>query len=227
MRAIQKGPEPATLRSYRATPGATYDGKDFTPVKNDIRGALLRNQAALCCYCMRRISSDARPRPTKPDVPPVIQMKVEHWSSQHDSPELQLAWINMLGACLGNEGAPRPDQTCDTRKGDDPITLNPQDPTHVATLYCKSDGRLESTDPRFQADIDERLGLNHRILMDDRKACLDRALDRLKAKYPKSQIPESALRALVDEMEAPVERRLRAFASVLRLWARKRFGGRW
>jgi hypothetical protein len=63
----QEGPEPAALRNYRAVPGVTYDGKDFTPIKDDIRDALVRDQLALCCYCMRRISSDAHPHPTKPD----------------------------------------------------------------------------------------------------------------------------------------------------------------
>ncbi len=48
MRAIKKGPEPASLRAYRAVPGASYDGKDFTPVKDDIRKDLLRDQLALC-----------------------------------------------------------------------------------------------------------------------------------------------------------------------------------
>ena len=45
MRAITKGPEPSRLQAYRAVPGATYDGEDFTPVKDDIRAALLRDTA--------------------------------------------------------------------------------------------------------------------------------------------------------------------------------------
>src|SRR5688572_10926482 len=90
MRAITKGLEPTTLRAYRAVPGATYDGKDFTPVKDDIRDAFLRDQLALCCYCMRRISSEARPHPTNVDAPPIVMMKVEHWQSQFAFPHLQL-----------------------------------------------------------------------------------------------------------------------------------------
>ncbi len=194
---------------------------------------------------MRRISSDSQPHPTRPDAPPIVQMKVEHWQSQDAFPLRQLDWKNMLGACLGGMGAPFSDQTCDTRKGEDEILLNPLEPAHVSTLYCRSNGRLESTNPRFQEDVDERLGLNHPILVGERKARLDRAVKRLQAKYPKSAFPQSALRALADEMEAPVKLKpskaapgetkpteptwgLPELGSVLRLWARKRYrGSKW
>lgn len=227
MRPIDKGPEPVELQRYRAVPGATYDGKDFTPVKRVIREALLRDQLWLCCYCLRRISCEALPHPTNPDAPPVTQMKVEHWQSQSEHAELQLAWTNMLGACLGGEGSARSEQTCDTRKGEHSIALNPLDPAHVSTLRCTSSGRLESTNPRFQGDIDERLGLNHRILVRNRQATLDRTLSGLRARYSRGPIPESVIRAEVDELETPRDGKLPAHCSVLRLWARKRFGGRW
>lgn len=92
MRLIETGPEPAVLRSYRGVPGATYDGKDFTPVKDAIRVALVRDQVAVCCYCMRRISNGANLHPTNPTGPSVGQMKVEHWQSQRAHPERQLDW---------------------------------------------------------------------------------------------------------------------------------------
>lgn len=222
MRAITKGPEPATLQAYRAVPSATYDGKDFTPIKSDIRAALLCDQHALCCYCMRRISSEERPHPTRPDTPPVVQMKVEHWKSQGSYSALQLIWSNLLGACLGNMGTSPKDQTCDTRKGEDAIALNPLDLTHISTLSCTSAGRLLSSNPQFQSDIDDRLGLNHRILMDDRKALLKRETDRLIARYPKQSISRSAVQQQIAEAESPAEGKLREHACLLRLWARKR-----
>jgi uncharacterized protein (TIGR02646 family) len=224
MRTITKGPEPATLHVFRAAPGATYDGKDFTPIKDDIRAALLRDQHALCCYCMRRISSEKRPHPTNPNAPPVIQMKVEHWKSQDSYSALQLTWSNLLGACLGGMGAPPKDQTCDTRKGEDAITFNPLDLAHTSTLSCTSAGRLLSSNPQFQSDIDDRLGLNHRILIDDRKARFDRDIKRLTAKYPTKDIPLGALQRAIAEVETPTEGKLPELACVLRLWARKRYG---
>ena len=82
MLLITKGPEPPALRSYRATPGNAYDGANFTPVKDAIRAALLRDQRHLCCYCMRRISAELRPTSPKPDAPREPWMKVEHWRPQ-------------------------------------------------------------------------------------------------------------------------------------------------
>ncbi len=227
MRAIQKGPEPVSLTSHRAVHGATYKDQSFAPFKDDIRKALLGEQLALCCYCMCRISKDLRPLPTKPNGPPVVQMKIEHWQSQTGFPARQLDWTNLLGACPGGMGTPPSAQTCDTRKGRQSIALNPLDPAHVSTLRCLTTGHLESTDPVFQADINERLGLNYRVLVEERKASLDKALHPLLARYPTSKIPEDALRSLVNKLEAPEHGKLPAFVSVLRLWARKQFGSPW
>jgi uncharacterized protein (TIGR02646 family) len=224
MRTIQKGNEPSALRVYRAVPGATYDGKDFTPIKEKIREQLLRDQLHLCCYCLRRISEKSQLHPTKPDVSPIVQMKVEHWQSQDSFPHLQLAWTNLFGACLGGEGFPRSAHTCDTRKGERAIALNPLNPEHVATLFCTSNGRLESTNATFQDDIDERLGLNHDILTSSRRAILDRALGRLKVKFPAREFPASKVRKLINEMETPEEGKFAEFCNVFGLWARKRFG---
>ncbi len=225
MRAITKGPEPALLKAYRAVPDATYDGKDFTPVKDAVRSALLRDQYALCCYCMRRISREEKPHPTKLAAPPVVQMKVEHWRSQVSYPSLRLAWSNMRGACLGNMGSPPKDQTCDTRKGEDVIAFDPLDLAHIFTLHCTSAGLLCSTNPEFQIEIDDRLGLNDKRLVGDRKARLMREFNRLNNKNPKGEFLRAAVRRLITEAETPTDGRLPEHACVLRLWARKRFGG--
>jgi uncharacterized protein (TIGR02646 family) len=228
MRAITKGPEPALLRTYRAVPGATYDGKDFTPVKDEIRRALLRDQLALCCYCLRRISEALRPAPDGREAPALVQMKVEHWQSQVEFPHLQLTWTNLLGACLGGVGASPAAQTCDTRKGEKAIAFSPLDPAHVATLYCTSAGRLVSRNPRFDGDINERLNLNHTPLAAARKARLTADLEHLIVKYRAApRIPESAVRRSIVELEGSTEGKSPELCGVLRLWARKRYGGEW
>jgi hypothetical protein len=66
------------------------------------------------------------------------------------------------------------------------------------------------------------LNLNHPILVEERKAKLDRALGPLKIRYKESGIPASAIRRLIDEQEAPVGGKLPELCVVLRLWARKR-----
>ena len=130
----------------------------------------------------------------------------------------------MLGACLGDMGSSPKDQTCDTRKGEVAVTLNPLDLTHISTLYCTSAGRLCSTNPQFQNDIDDRLGLNHKTLIGDREARLTRELNRLISENPRDSISLVAVQKLIAEAETPAEGKLPEHACVLRLWARKRFG---
>ncbi len=225
MRLLRKGPEPVALAAYRAVPGVRYDGGDFTPVKDAIRTALLRDQEHLCCYCMRRISTEPAPGPGGASGPAQAQMKVEHWSPQSLDPASALVWRNLLGACLGGVGVAPSDQTCDTRKGDDPIRLDPLVSGHVTSLWCNTRGELKSSDAQFQADLDKRLNLNHRVLVDARRAVLDRALAGLRAKYPTRSFPPHALRDAVAAWEGTTEGRAPAFCGTLRLWARGRFRG--
>ncbi len=227
MRAIHKGPEPASLTRHRAVPGATYKDKSFTPFKDDIRDALLAEQLALCCYCTRRIAKEVRPLPTRQNGPSSPQMKIEHWQSQTGFPARQLDWSNLLGACLGGMGTPKTAHTCDTSKAGNSVALTPLDAAHISTLSCSNTGHLDSTDLVFQKDIDERLCLNYRVLVEERKACIDNALRLLRARYPTSKIPESAIRSMIEEQEAPVNGKLPALAGVLRLWARQQFDGHW
>lgn len=227
---IPKGAEPPSLRAYRAVPGATYDGANFTPVKNDIRDALLRDQSHLCCYCLQRIARSITSTgcdESAARVSPTVEMKVEHWRPQSQYPTLALDWRNLLGACPGNMGAAPSEQTCDTRKGDAEILLNPLDASHMATLRCTSSGRLESTDPRMQSDLDERLGLNVAFLTSERRRVLERSLSQLRARYAGATIPEREVRHAIAEAERPRAGRGSEMCAVLRLWARKRYGGEW
>lgn len=198
MRTIVKGAEPASLRAYRAAPGATYDGQDFTEVKDDLRQALVRDQRGLCCYCTAGIAPEA------------ARMKVEHWKPQSRYPDLQLAWKNLLGACLGNPGSRPQSQSCDTFKGDREIKLDPHNPDHIATLRCRSNGRIYSTDEQLQADIEEGLNLNTERLVNERKQLLTRFINLL----DKGESVDRAVRYF-EEQGKP-------HCGVFRLWAQRR-----
>lgn len=108
-------------------------------------------------------------------------MKIEHLRSQTHHPALQLDWKNLFGACLGGEGAPRSQQTCDTRKGDadidvDLITLRDD------TFRYTETGRIESTDPDAQHDVDVTLNLNEPALTRARLSALSELRKRLQQK---------------------------------------------
>lgn len=161
MKAINKKSEPNSLTKYRLQPNATYDGPNFTPIKNDIRVSLLIEQGYICAYCMRRIS--------------ISNMKVEHWACQHANPTLQLSYKNLLGCCNGNEGNPPKDQTCDTSKGGQLLSYSPSESTHriESKVMFSLDGRILSDDVGFDEELNTVLNLNHARLKRNRELQLE------------------------------------------------------
>lgn len=154
MRQIRKGLEPKSLAEYRSSSGAYFDGY---PDKDDLRTVLAAEQRGICCYCMSRIHADRE------------RMKIEHWQSRAKYPSRQLDYSNLLGACPGKAGH------CDASKGDQDLSKNPTDPLHAVetTLRFLGDGRIESSDPAFNRELEQVLKLNHPVLVRNRKSTLD------------------------------------------------------
>jgi len=167
MRAIEKGQPPKELIEYKQQPGAEYDGPNFTPVKDAIREQLLKEQGYLCAYCMKRID--------------VYNMKIEHWQSQSNYSDAQLDYNNMLACCMGNEGKPPKEQTCDTRKGNMDLTYSPSKPHHriESRIRFIADGKILSGEPAFNGEIRDVLNLNQARLIRNRKVILNTIQDEL------------------------------------------------
>lgn len=81
MRAVTKGPEPASLTRHRLTPHCDYDNY---AEKDDLRYALVTEQRGLCCYCMGRIRNGP------------AAVKIEHWQCQARYPVEHLSYRNLL-----------------------------------------------------------------------------------------------------------------------------------
>lgn len=160
MRNISKGVEPKSLELHRCSTHANYRNYADKPT---LREALVTEQRGLCCYCLSRIVADRE------------KMKIEHWQSQENFPEYQLDYSNLLGVCLGGEGNPPKFQHCDTRKGEQDLSLNPAEPAHDVerTIHYLSDGTIQSPNPVFDREINEFLNLNTALLKANRKAVLD------------------------------------------------------
>lgn len=159
MRHIQKRRAPALLTNYRASPGAKYDGDSgFPPVKESIRQALVTEQRGLCCFCEKRI------------VPSASGMRIAHRIPQSTSPDLDLDWANLLGACTGNEG--KTPTHCDVAQHDTPLELDPTQAAHCATLRFEQ-ARLVSTRASFTDEIERVLALNTDLLRSRRDEALD------------------------------------------------------
>lgn len=167
MKRIVKLPEPNSLVQHRAGPHSFYHNIP-TDAREDLKANLLLEQGYLCCYCLKRI-------PEKVDKDGVVsyEMKVEHHQSQDSFEHLQLQYINLFGACTGNEGKPNKLQTCDTKKGSNDITINlVSNAPDCETLFkYNADGEMSSFDDNEDVNrqINDTLNLNMQSLKDARR----------------------------------------------------------
>jgi uncharacterized protein (TIGR02646 family) len=166
MKRIIKIAEPQSLIRHRANQPAYYEGLSII-AKEELRSNLLSEQGHICCYCMKRI-------PEKIDANGNVSydMKVEHFQCQDKHPLLQLVYSNLLGACTGNEGKPKKLQTCDTRKGNEDLTISPTSTAPNCEFLFKynSEGEISSVDndENINRQLNSILNLNMQTLKDAR-----------------------------------------------------------
>lgn len=168
MKKIIKQSEPRSLVKHRSQANANYDNY---PDKEKLRESLLKEQGYICCYCMSRIKLD--------------EMKIEHWQPQTKYASRQLDYKNLLGACMGSQGARPQNQHCDTKKGDSEITINPIDGDKNCENLIKyrPDGKIYSDDVSINHDLNETLNLNLDFLKKNRSDALFIVIRKLDEKF--------------------------------------------
>lgn len=151
---IVKGCEPAALaeakRIIRNTPDATFCYESLRgESKRKLLEALLAEQGHLCAYCMCRIGTDGHPATIEHLIP-------QHPTDSAANGELSLAYHNLVAVCDGRGGA-----TCDKRRGNVSMTVDPTKRHTLDSIYYHRDGRIDATDESIQHDIQTTLGLNN------------------------------------------------------------------
>lgn len=184
MKKITKSQEPKSLLEHRLQQSADYDNY---PQKNELRAYLLAEQGYICCYCMQRIEDN--------------KMKIEHWRSQSEYPDLQLNYNNLLGACEGNQGSPKHLQHCDTKKGNAVLTVNPLDNVKNCEDLIKYhlNGEIYSDDTVINDDLNKILNLNMQTLKENRKIVLDELVKKLISERAKGDWSASMLNRKIQE----------------------------
>lgn len=167
MRAITKGPEPASLAAHRQRSHSDYDNYRE---KDELRRALIAEQRGLCCYCMGRIKAGRE------------FMKIEHWRCQSRYTDLELDYRNLLASCHGRMsgpgGGPPHLQHCDTKKADRDLEWNPADPDHriETRIRYELDGAIRA-EGDFDGQLDKVLNLNLPVLRNNRAGVLTAVLE--------------------------------------------------
>lgn len=171
---IKKGREPRELIEYRKSKFASYDDMPHQ-VKEVVLDALMQEQGHLCAYCMKRI-------PQTKGNPPV---SIEHWEAQSSHPDKELDYRNMLAVCSGNRGCGcHDDLTCDAKRGNIPLTVNPTIPSTLIGIKYNSDGRISSTNEAVNHDLNDVLNLNSNVyLVPARKGALERLIQHVNKTY--------------------------------------------
>jgi len=190
MKKIIKQSEPRSLVEHRSQANANYENY---PNKDDLRKSLLKEQGYICCYCMSRIKSD--------------EMKIEHWQPQTKYTSRQLDYRNLLGACMGNQGARPQNQHCDTRKADSEIIINPieGDKNCENLIKYRPDGKIYSDDVSVNCDLNETLNLNLGFLKKNRKDALDVVVRKLDEKFSNKTWAKITVQKEIDKLNAKDE----------------------
>lgn len=185
---IQKKQEPSTFTEYRLSPEATYDGMD-SDVKIELIKSLIQEQGELCAYCMSRIKCDTA--------------RIEHFFPQSIYPDLQLDYGNLLAVCYGQEKhgekIGESERTCDAKKGNNIIRINPLHEITLKDIKYTSEGIIESIS--YQEDINDTLNLNCQDanLPRNRQKVLKSFRDQLCKSFKHKEVPKDKLRDLYDD----------------------------
>ena len=162
--------EPILLTKYRNMDGSTY--KDMhgaylggnKDVYNVVLDALLEEQGHLCAYCMCKIPDKSG------------KARIEHIIPQSKEPDAALDYRNMLAVCYGNDASVIPEfKTCDARRGNRDLSLNPLNQSTLTSIKYKNDGRIFSDNEEVNKELNDILNLNcqARLLSSSRKQALD------------------------------------------------------
>lgn len=219
MRRIQKESEPPSLAAHRERkhladiPPEDLSSDDepnwdnYTQ-KDDARVSARREQRQICAFCQANIAQKDK------------GMKLAHVVPQADPTDgkrLELTWTNIVGSCRGGDNIGRPKLLhCDSKQGQS--RLRPQlDPVQFdnGSLSYEDDGRICSSNPEVDKELNSLLGLNIAPLKDRRLA----ALTALEEDLANSADRESRRQELLLRLdpEQPSEERLPEYADFL-LW---------
>ena len=168
--------EPKLLTRYRNMDGSTYqdmhgarlDGIGCEDVYHAVLRNLLEEQGHLCAYCMCRIPDKSG------------RARIEHIIPQSKEPNKALDYRNMLAVCYGNDNAVSYDfKTCDARRGNRDMSINPLDERTLSSIGYKNDGKIYSQNDEVDRELNDLLNLNcqARLLPMSRKQALDAMID--------------------------------------------------
>ncbi len=207
MRKIIKGNEPTSLTQWkRGNPTGRYDDIDM-PLRQDIRNACLKEQFYLCAYCCKAITGNN------------YDCMNEHVEARKLAQHRSLDYYNIVTSCTTKN-------QCDDSHGSQPFSLTPLMDECETELLFKISGRVEGlTDRARQAISVLRLGdseQQNRSLIQTRKQLVDALLFANGIDPSDGLDDDELLKSVIDDINQPVDGKLKPFApvvaNILRSW---------
>lgn len=121
-----------------------------------------------------------------------------------------------MGGCGNQE-----DLTCDARRGNRPIKVNPCDSETLRGITYTSSGKIRSSDPEIDEDLNERLNLNSEkiSLPENRKQVLLALIDDVRKNCGKGDISLYCRRRL-EQIQAVSDPKM-PYVGILIWWLEK------
>lgn len=183
---INKGNTPEALSIAKKKGLICYDDMR-SDLKTTVKEELLQEQGYLCAYCMCRIQQE--------------NSTIEHYRPISVDSALDLEYSNMLAVCPGGAGSTFKNQTCDERRGNTALTVNPLKPMTLSGISYQADGRIVSSQPQVQADFDNVLNLNLDTLKENRIYALNALKKKLYADFKKRGASRAAIESYLLQLQ--------------------------
>ena len=202
---IKKNLPPSEFISFiKETPNIHFDDLP-SDIKDILRKALLQEQYGLCAYCMSKIFDDHN------------KTKIEHYQARNSDNELD--YSNLLAVCTGNSvDNSLNHQHCDTKKGEQTLHINPQNPDHISMISYKTDGTIFCpANKEFDRDLNEVLNLNDDLgyLKNNRKNVLRKLQEKIKSKFQDKNATVVFLKKALKFYTTPEDGRLEPYCGII------------
>ncbi len=129
--------------------------------KDEIKRVLLGEQGYKCAYCMSKINMSSS--------------TIEHYiprNGKNGDMSLSLDYRNLFAVCDTTRGCPEEEQTCDVKKGDKLLHIDPRLQEHIDKIYYDRSGYIRSSFSsgayNFDDALNQILNLNSRQLLNNR-----------------------------------------------------------
>ncbi|MBQ5564450.1 MAG: hypothetical protein IIT39_13845 [Clostridia bacterium] len=147
--------------------------------KDELKQVLLEEQGYKCAYCMSNIS--------------MSNSTIEHYiprNGTNGDMSLSLDYRNLFAVCDTTRGCPEEEQTCDVKKGDKLLHIDPRLQEHIDTIYYDRSGYIRSSfsagAENFDDDLNQILNLNSRQLLNNRVSAWKTLMQRMNKKKDKT-----------------------------------------